>query len=67
MWYDGDIINAGKPYLVKRKGKHKLLNSGYVVEFWLAKVNIEETITDYISMWIDNRIILKERNAKNQA
>ena len=67
MWYDGDIINAGKPYLVKRKGKLKLLNSGYVVEFWLDNVNIEETITDYISMWIDNKIILRERNAKNQA
>ena len=67
MWFDGDIINAGKPYLVKRKGKLKLLNSGYVVEFWLDKVNIEETITDYISMWIDNKIILRERNAKNQA
>ena len=67
MWYDGDIINAGKPYLVKRKGKLKLLYSGYVVEFWLDNVNIEETITDYISMWIDNKIILRERNAKNQA
>ena len=67
MWYDGDIIKAGKPYLVKRKGKLKLLHSGYVVSFWLDDVNIEETITDYISMWIDNRIVLKERNAKNQA
>ena len=67
MWYDGDIIKAGKPYLVKRKGKLKLLHSGYVVEFWLDDVNIEETITDYISMWIDNRILLRERNAKNQA
>ena len=67
MWYDGDIIKAGKPYLVKRKGKLKLLHSGYVVSFWLDDVNIEDTITDYISMWIDNRIVLKERNAKNQA
>ena len=67
MWYDGDIVKAGQPYLVQRTGKLKLLNAGYVVEFWLDKVNIEETITDYISMWIDNKIILRERNAKNQA
>ena len=66
MWYDGDIITAGKPYLVKRKGKLKLLNSGYVVEFWLDNVNIEQSVTDYVNMWVNKNILLKERRAKNK-
>ena len=65
MWYDGDIIKAGKPYLVKRKGKLKLLNAGYMVEFWLDDVNIEESVTDYVNMWVNKNILLKERRAKN--
>ena len=65
MWYDGDIVTAGRPYLVKRKGKLKLLNSGYVVEFWLDDINIEESLNDYVNMWVNKQILLKERRAKN--
>ena len=66
MWYDGDIVKAGQPYLTQRTGKLKLLNSGYVVEFWLDDINIEESLNDYVNMWINKRILLKERHAKNQ-
>ena len=66
MWYDGDIVKAGQPYKVDRVGKLKLLKTGYVVEFWLDKVNIEQSVTDYVNMWINKRILLKERHAKNK-
>ena len=66
MWYDGDIVKAGQPYLVQRTGKLKLLNSGYVVEFWLDDINIEESLNDYVNMWVNKQILLRERNAKNQ-
>jgi hypothetical protein len=66
MWYDGDIVKAGQPYLTQRTGKLKLLNSGYVVEFWLDDINIEESVTDYVNMWINKQIQLRERHAKNQ-
>ena len=67
MWYDGDIVKAGQPYHVQRTGKLKLLKSGYVVEFWLDDINIEESVTDYVNMWINKQIQIRERNAKNQA
>ena len=67
MWYDGDIVKAGQPYYVQRTGKLKLLKSGYVVEFWLDDINIEESVTDYVNMWINKQIQIRERNAKNQA
>jgi len=66
MWYDGDIVKAGQPYHVQRTGKLKLLKSGYVVEFWLDDINIEESVTDYVNMWINKQIQLRERHAKNQ-
>ena len=65
MWYDGDIVKAGQPYLVQRTGKLKLLHSGYVVEFWLDDINIEESLNDYVNMWVNKQILLKERRAKN--
>ena len=65
MWYDGDIVKAGQPYLVQRTGKLKLLNAGYVVEFWLDDINIEESLNDYVNMWVNKQILLKERRAKN--
>ena len=65
MWYDGDIVKAGQPYLVQRTGKLKLLKSGYVVEFWLDDINIEESLNDYVNMWVNKQILLKERRAKN--
>ena len=67
MWYYGDIVKAGQPYHVQRTGKLKLLKSGYVVEFWLDDINIEESVTDYVNMWINKQIQIRERNAKNQA
>ena len=66
MWYDGDIVKAGQPYYVQRTGKLKLLKSGYVVEFWLDDINIEESVTDYVNMWINKHIQIRERHAKNQ-
>ena len=65
MWYDGDIVKAGQPYHVQRTGKLKLLKSGYVVEFWLDDINIEQSLTDYVNMWINHKILLKQRRAKN--
>ena len=65
MWYDGDIVKAGQPYHVQRTGKLKLLKSGYVVEFWLDDINIEESLNDYVNMWVNHKILLKERRAKN--
>ena len=65
MWYDGDIVKAGQPYYVQRTGKLKLLKSGYVVEFWLDDINIEQSLTDYVNMWINHKILLKQRRAKN--
>ena len=65
MWYDGDIVKAGQPYHVQRTGKLKLLHSGYVVEFWLDDINIEESLNDYVNMWVNHKILLKERRAKD--
>ena len=33
----------------------------------LDDINIEESVTDYVNMWINKQIQIRERNAKNQA
>tara|TARA_B100001996_G_scaffold64386_1_gene46407 strand:- start:194 stop:892 length:699 start_codon:yes stop_codon:yes gene_type:complete len=66
MWYNGTTVNAGAPFRITNPGKLKLLKPGYVIEFWLDGVDIEQSITDYVQMWVDQKIILKERHGKNK-
>ena len=64
MWYNGKIVNAGTPYRVTNSGKLKLINPGYVISFWLDDVDIEQSVTDYVQMWVNKQILIKERNAR---
>ena len=64
MWYNGKQVNAGTPYRITKPGKIKLIKPGYIVEFWLSDVNLEESVIDYCKMWVNKDIIFKERHAR---
>ena len=64
MWYNGKQINAGTPFRITKAGKIKLIKPGYIVEFWLSDVNLEESVIDYCTMWVNKDIIFKERHAR---
>ena len=64
MYYNGQEVTPGTPFRITKPGILKLKEPGYVVQYWLSDVDIQDCLIDYCKFWVNKNITLVERRPK---